>query len=153
MSVSEGFQIPSRIAYLQHAQQNAILYTSHLCPHFDVGSVLTTYFVWIFLYEQSFLPVLRCGWLTTYFVQFVFFCYKQICPSYHHYMGKKLSISRCNRHFSLLQLLGARSSLIPAASTTHFAAIMSICFQQACMHMHMRLHAYAHSRPSMHACL
>jgi len=83
----------------------------------------------------------------------LFFCYKQICPSYHHYMGKKLSISRCNRHFSLLQLLGARSSLMPAASTTHFAAIMSICFQQACTHMHMRLHAYAHSHSSMHACL
>ena len=73
-----------------------------------------------FIYTNKFvLPVLRCGWLTyDIFYSISFFFYEQICPSYHHCMGKKLSISRCNRHFSLLQLLGARSSLMPAVSTT-----------------------------------
>ena len=96
--------------------------TSQLCPCFAAADVLTTYFIRIsFLFIRTNLssPRFAAGdLLTTYFIQLVFFCYEQICPSYHHCMGKKLSISRCNRHFSLLQLLGARSSLMSAVSTT-----------------------------------
>jgi hypothetical protein len=153
MSVSEGFQIPSRIA-ICNMLNKMLSYILATCAH---ASLRVTYlrhilFEFFFGYEQSFLPALRLTYNIFCSICF-FFCYEQICPSYHHYMGKKLSISRCNKHFSLLQLLGARSSLMLAASTTHFAVIMSICFQQACTHMHMRLHAYAHSHSSMHACL
>ena len=98
-----------------------LVLTSHLCPLF--AALWRTYNIFcsnfFFIYTNKFvLSVLRCGWLTTYFIQLVFLSYKQICPFYHHCMGKKLSISRCNRHFSLLQLLGARSSLMSAVSTT-----------------------------------
>jgi hypothetical protein len=124
-----------------------------LCPHFTAG-VLTTYFVRIsFLYEQ--ICPIHASLRMTYdiFCLISFFFYEQICPSYHYCMGKNLSISRCNRYFSLLQPLDARSSLMSAVSTTHFTTIMSICFQWACMHAHAHATACICTLSLKYACM
>ena len=65
------------------------------------------------------------------------------------------------RTLQSIAIAGCKKLLMPPVSTTHFAAIMSICFQQAGMHAHAHataslqhehlvstqvcMHAYAHS--------
>ena len=131
--------VPRNLALDMHRKERTnwhnTICTSHLCP---LASLRATYFRHIlfkFLFDMNkFVPLII-------FVRWV--------KNYLYLTPQSITIARYKK------------LLMPAVSTTHFAALTSICFQQAGMHAHAHataslqhehlvstqvcMHAYAHS--------